>query len=126
MSGRYAFPAERRLKKKAQFECARSEGRKFHSRHFLVYARKNGLGFHRLGVAVSRKVGNAVARNRVKRRLREFFRLTAPERSGAVDFLVIAKSGVAEIGQGQTVDELEGLFTRVLESMETDRETSRR
>jgi ribonuclease P protein component len=42
----------------------------------LVFTRPNDLAYHRLGLSVSRKVGNAVRRNRVKRMLREAFRLT--------------------------------------------------
>ena len=51
----------------------------------------------RLGVTVSRKVGCAVQRNRVKRRVREFFRLYRHELQPAHDLLVIARPGAEEL-----------------------------
>ncbi|MBX3473953.1 MAG: ribonuclease P protein component [Planctomycetes bacterium] len=65
---------EERLLVAAQFEAVfdtrLSAGNKF----LVLHWRENGLGHPRLGLVVSRKFGNAVARNRFKRRLRELFR----------------------------------------------------
>jgi ribonuclease P protein component len=56
----------------------------------------NELPYCRLGLAVSRKVGNAVVRNRIKRRLREIFRHQLTDRTLRYDFVVVARSASAE------------------------------
>jgi putative membrane protein insertion efficiency factor/ribonuclease P protein component len=58
---------------------------------FLVVGRDNGLGRHRLGVTVTKKIGPAVVRNRLKRQVREFFRQNRPEWPGGLDLLFIAR-----------------------------------
>jgi ribonuclease P protein component len=71
----YRYRPRHRLSGKAGF-AAVYQARVFKSRGPLtLHSRPNGLGHHRLGLSVGRRVGNAVARNLVKRRIREAFRL---------------------------------------------------
>ena len=67
------FPPELRINSSFDFSAAR-KGEKLESRSFFLYASENLLDKTRLGLIVSRKVGNSVKRNRVKRILREAFK----------------------------------------------------
>lgn len=76
------------------FERATARGRKLAAEHFLLFVvDRNDSGPTRLGITVTRKVGNAVRRNRIKRLVREWFRARARE-LGSCDLVVIAKRGI--------------------------------
>ncbi len=100
-----------RLTRSAEFDAVYRRGRSASSRHLVAYAFPNEADDPRLGVAVSRKVGGAVVRNRLKRQLREAF-AALPERPAGMDVVLVARPGldaavdqqgfewlVAEIGQ---------------------------
>ena len=74
---RLSMPRGRRLTRPADFAAARREGKSWHSALLVLRARPNGLAVSRFGFSVSKAVGGAVVRNRVKRRLREAARLIA-------------------------------------------------
>lgn len=66
-------------------------------------------GERRLGVTASRKLGGAVERNRVKRRVREWFRRSKHRLAPGTELVVIARRGAQALDQGQVDAELEGL-----------------
>ncbi|TWT95953.1 Ribonuclease P protein component [Botrimarina colliarenosi] len=76
---RHLFPKRLRLLKGAEFDATFAAKLSAGDGVLVIHARPNGLGHPRLGMAVSRKVGNAVRRNRWKRTLREAFRLAQHE-----------------------------------------------
>ena len=67
-------------------------------RLFSVHALPNSVGRPRLGLSVSKKVGVAVKRNAVRRKLREIFRTAAPHLLGGVDVVVSARAAAADAG----------------------------
>jgi ribonuclease P protein component len=90
-SRRLRFGAELRLRSKPQFDAVYASGRRIDDRFFALRVKPNGLEFPRVGLAVAVKTaGNAVKRNRLRRLVRESFRL-AQRDLPAVDIVVAAK-----------------------------------
>ena len=85
-----------RLRRAADFDLLRREGRRWHHPLFLMVVRANDQHISRFGISTSRRVGKATSRNRVKRRFREIVRQRLQEIEGGWDCLFIARSGAAE------------------------------
>ena len=62
------------IKQNYEFRCLYSKGKSCANAYLVVYCRKNRAGRSRIGYTVSNKVGHAVVRNRIRRRLREIYR----------------------------------------------------
>jgi ribonuclease P protein component len=105
----FKFPASRRLKAPAEFRRAYDRNRSAADSVIVVYACENGLAHPRLGVSVSRKVGGAVVRNRLKRLYREAFRLTQYELPPGVDFVLIPRVKAGEPSLDQVKSSLVAL-----------------
>jgi ribonuclease P protein component len=87
-----------RLSRSSEFERVYRQGRSTANRHLVLYAFPNpSTDRPRLGLAVSRKVGGAVERNRVKRLLREAFAGTQEGLRGGHDVVVVARPLVGEL-----------------------------
>ncbi|MEJ2576096.1 MAG: ribonuclease P protein component [Gammaproteobacteria bacterium] len=94
-SGTRAFPRASRLLTSAEFRGVFGAATKSADRYFVVLARPNDTGRARLGLAIAKKqLRRAVARNRVKRLVRESFRHAQDELAG-LDLVVMARSGIA-------------------------------
>jgi ribonuclease P protein component len=87
------FPFKARIVRSADYRAIYKAGRKIHSRRFVLFIRTNDVGRARLGLTVSRKVGGAVARNRIKRLFREIFRRSFGKIPNQLDIVINAKSG---------------------------------
>ena len=79
------------LKQNFQFRRLYSKGESAVSSNLVVYCRKNGSQFNRLGITVSAKLGNAVIRNRVRRRLREIYRLNEELLKCGYDIVIVSR-----------------------------------
>ena len=104
-----------RLSRSRDFDAVYRHGRSTSTRFLVLYwfEREDDLGEPRLGLAVSRALGNAVMRNRIKRQLREVWRARLERIPSDRDYVLIAKPGLTEAVQangfdwlGERVDEV--------------------
>lgn len=79
------------LKKNADFQIVYKEGKSFANRYLIMYVKENGLGFDRIGISVSKKVGNSVVRHRLKRLILESYRLHEDIFNSSLDMVIIAR-----------------------------------
>ncbi|MBW2561133.1 MAG: ribonuclease P protein component [Deltaproteobacteria bacterium] len=92
-----SFGKKERVRKRGQYLNIYRRGGRVHSTNFIVILSPNPSGEKRLGVAVSKKVGNAAQRNRIKRLIREFFRLNKDGLPDSKDMVIIAKQDVSSL-----------------------------
>ena len=85
------------LKKNIEFQNVYKNGRSFANRYFVMYIYKNNLSENRLGISVSKKVGNSVVRHRITRLVREVFRLQGQLFNSGLDIVVTARTGAVGI-----------------------------
>ena len=101
---------ERRLTRPQDFAAARRHGRSWSNGLLVLSARRNDLELSRFGFSVGRRVGKAVVRNRVKRRLREIARKT--EVSEGWDLVVAARSQASDASFAALRQSMTGLLRR--------------
>jgi ribonuclease P protein component len=103
--GTARFTKAVRLRQRQDYLRAQAQGKRLHTRHFGVTLAPMAAGHPRLGLVVTRRLGKAVRRNRVKRLLREFFRR---HQTGLPDFdlVIMAKKGAPALAYHQVEEEL--------------------
>ncbi len=87
-----SFPKSRRLQSSPEFKAVYDAKRSVSDAWLVVYAKPNGTTTSRIGLSVSRKVGNAVKRNRLRRLLREAYRLHQHEYPAGFDFVLVGRT----------------------------------
>ena len=105
------------IKKTNSFKTVYSCGRKEANAYFVMYALANEMGYNRLGLSISKKVGKAVVRNRIRRLVKESCRIRAQELISGYDIVVIARQACGNMpkeGSYKMVDKaLVALFDRL-------------
>lgn len=100
------FSKAERLRKRREFLGVYERGDKIQSTYFVLYMLENGRPHHRLGITVSRKIGRAVVRNRIKRRLREVFRTNKQAIFPHCDLVVNATRAAARAHNQQIQEDI--------------------
>ena len=95
MNGNRTFPKSRRLLSQAEFKRVYDRGVHCNDHTLVLNVCANDLGHNRLGLSISKQVGNAVVRNRWKRRIREAFRCRQQHHLGGFDIVVRSRKGAA-------------------------------
>ena len=89
------------LKRNHQFQFVYKNGRSYANKYLVMYIKENGLGKNRIGISVSKKVGNSVVRHRVTRLVRESYRLHENIFNSGLDIVIIARTGAATVGYNE-------------------------
>ena len=84
------------LKKNYQFRFVYNRGKSIANRLLVMYVVRNGTNGNRVGISVSKKVGNSVVRSRITRLLRESYRLSESKFLAGYDIVVIARASAKE------------------------------
>ncbi len=101
-----------RLRRTTDVRLVYDEGRSWAHPLLVLVARPNGLDFSRVGVTASRRVGNAVARNRAKRLMREAARCLYPQFGVGWDVMLIARAAILKVKEPQVEQALASLLRR--------------
>ncbi len=109
-TGLHDFRKEERIRHRSDFLRIGREGAKYQGRHFRIAVCANALAHSRLGITVSKRVGGAVARNRLKRLIREFFRLNKEAFPPSSDVVITVREGAARLKFGEAAEELKGIL----------------
>ena len=106
------LPAARRLRATGLFAEAYDQNRCQRGRHMLLWLRRGPDAALRLGVVTSRKVGDAVARVKARRRMREIFRRQRSQLHGAFDVVLIARASLPDAPWDEVVKDFLKLAER--------------
>ena len=86
------------LKKNSDFKNVYTQGKSYANKYLVMYVLENDLGKNRIGISVSKKVGNSVVRHRITRLIRESYRLHENIFNSGLDIVVVARKSAFEVG----------------------------
>lgn len=112
------FPRAARVRRRPDYLAIQNRGRRLAGSHLLLFALPGG---GRIGITVSKKVGGAVLRNRVKRWIRDCYRRRRPEFPSGFDLVVVARPPAARADHAAVCGELTSLARRLIATAPKDR-----
>ena len=86
------------LKKNDQFQFVYKNSKSYANKYLVMYVMENGTDRNRIGISVSKKVGNSIIRHRVKRLIRESYRLQEKIFNSGLDIVIVARTNAASVG----------------------------
>ncbi|MDX8363268.1 MULTISPECIES: ribonuclease P protein component [Bacillaceae] len=102
-----------RIKKNDEFQKVFKQGKSFANRQFVIYVlEKPDQDFFRIGLSVSKKIGNAVSRNRIKRLIRQVFTDSKDVLRAEMDYVIIARKPAAEMDYAEIKSSLHHVCKR--------------
>jgi len=107
---RFRLTKEDRIRRSSEYARIMKKGVRYRTSHFHIRMLRNPLEVTRLGIAAGRKAGNACARNRIKRRLKEYFRLNREKLPPETDMVFIALKDASVLNTEQLFRELDRFF----------------
>lgn len=107
------FTKTERVRKRREYLTIQRKGEKVHLQHLLAFIKKNSSSCRRVGITVSKKVGKAVVRNRIKRILREAWRTHKNFFPVGFDIVLVAKKNAHELNLKELCEELALLAKRL-------------
>ncbi len=119
----FSFPKKKRLVNNRKFKAVLDSGRRLCNGLLTLYMAENNCGYPRLGISVSKSCGNAVVRNRLKRLLREAFRLSQDRIPAGFDYLLmispqwLKKTGTGKAARQPTFEQVKGSFLALVQEL---------
>jgi len=110
---KFSYTKADRILKRSEFLRLSKSGRKIRNRYFIAYVGEGNTGRIRLGVTATRRTGNAVIRNRMKRLCREFFRVHRDRIAGKRDISIVVTKEAAQLPGKNFFLSLQNLFDRI-------------
>ncbi|MHB8130962.1 MAG: ribonuclease P protein component [Mobilitalea sp.] len=98
------------LKKNEEFKEVYRAGKSYANKYLIMYVKRNDGNTNRLGISVSKKVGNSVVRHRTTRLIRESYRLSEDSFLSGLDIIVVARVGA----KGKDYSEIESALLHLI------------
>jgi ribonuclease P protein component len=115
---RFSFKKEDRILKRSEFLELTRSGRKVQNDCFIALFKPGRLDHSRLGITVTRKVAKAASRNKIKRLVREYFRLNRQQLNQNWDINIVAKKKAADLSAEKVFSSLQDLFEQIVNSVD--------
>ena len=110
---KFSFKKKDKILKRREFLQLQKCGKKIQDRNFIIIYSEGRFEKNRIGITVSKKLGNAVKRNKIKRLIREHFRMNRDKIAEFMDINVIAKKKAGEISADMVFKSLNAIFKKI-------------